>query len=151
MKKILLAGLVIGLLATGALIAQQQGSTVGGKKAEEKAKETPAATSALKIEKAVVAKGVENREPVEPGDSFPANVGRLFCFVKITGATSPTEIKFIWMKGDSSMGEIAQTVSASPWRTWSSKSIDKSWTGDWKVEVRDADNNLLTTVNFKIQ
>jgi len=143
MKKVLLVLGVFVFVMVSIAIAQ-----------EAKKEEAPAApaASALTIEKAVIAKGVENREPVEPGETFSKDVGKVYCFVKVVGAKEPTEIKMTWIKGENEdMGTVTLAVKAAAWRTWGSKNIDPSWTGPWKVEVKDADGNLLTTVNFKIE
>jgi hypothetical protein len=148
MKKIIVTLGIFGLLLTG--VAQAQAPA--GEKKEEKKEAPAAAQSELKVEQAVIAKNVENREAVEPGETFSKDVGRVFCFAKIIGAKSETEIKMIWTHGDKgSLGAITLPVKASNWRTWSSKKIDASSVGDWKVEIKDANDNLLTTVNFKIE
>jgi hypothetical protein len=41
-------------------------------------------------------------------------------------------------------------IGGSPWRTWSSKAIPPEWSGDWSVEIRDADGAVLETVGFTI-
>ena len=148
MKKLVLALGVFGLLLTGTAVGQEP----TGEKKEAKKEAPAAAQSELKIEQAVIAKAVENREPVEPGETFSKDLGKVFCFVKVTGAKSETEIKMIWSHGDKgSLGAITLPVKAGTWRTWSSKKIDAASAGDWKVEIKDANDNLLTTVNFKIE
>ncbi len=140
MKKVLCALGVLAVFAAGLVIAQEAG------------KEQPApAAPELKVEQAVIAKDVQNREPVEPGEKFAADVGKVYCFTKISGAKGETEIKHVWYLGDKMMGEVPLKLNGSPWRTWSIKTIDKSMTGAWKVEVKDATGNLLSTVNFTIE
>jgi hypothetical protein len=49
------------------------------------------------------------------------------------------------------MAAVELNVGGSPWRTWSSKTIDPSWTGAWTVEIKDAQGTILQTLNFQIQ
>ena len=148
MKNLILAVSIFGLLLTGVAHALAP----AGEMMEEKNEAPAAAQSELKIEQAVIAKNVENREPVEPGETFSKDVGKVFCFVRITGAKTDTEIKMVWTHGDKgSLGAVTLPVKASNWRTWSSKKIDASSVGDWKVEIKDANDNLLTTVKFKVE
>jgi hypothetical protein len=148
MKKIMVMVGAFCLFMSG-LAMSQEGKPTGGAKDEQK-QEAPA-KSELSIEKAVVAKGVENREPVEPGETFSKDVGTVYCFAKIVGAKGPTDIKFTWYNGDKDMGTVSFPVSTSPWRTWASKTIEPSMTGAWKVEIKDSSGNLLATASFKIE
>jgi len=136
MKKLFLGALAICLLL-GLAIAQEE--------------RKPQAQSGLSVETAVICKDVVNREPVEPGDKFSKDVGSLACFSKITGATQETEIKHLWFHNDQLLDTITLSVKASPWRTWSRKTIPADMTGDWKVEIKDANDNLLTTLSFTIE
>ncbi len=135
MKKVLLAMAVIVFLA-GVAMGQE-------------AQPTPA--SELKIEQAVIAKDVQNREPVEPGDKFSADVGKVYCFNRISGAKGETEIKHVWYMGDKVVSEIPLKINGPTWRTWSYKTIDKTMIGAWKVEVKDSDGKVLTTIAFTIE
>lgn len=142
MKKILVIVAAVCLLPAGVARSQDAKPTGGSKEAPK---------SELSIEKAVIAKGVDKLEPVEPGESFKKDVGKVYCVVKVVGAKAETEIKFIWLMGDKNMGTVSVPVKSSPWRTFSYKTIEQSMTGDWQVEIRDANDALLTTVSFKIE
>ena len=108
-------------------------------------------TPQLTVETAVICKDVVNREPVGPGDKFSKDVGKLVCFTKITGASPETEIKHLWYYQDKLLDTISLPVKASTWRTWSRKTIPPEMTGEWKVEIKDANDNLLTTLIFTIE
>ncbi len=42
-------------------------------------------------------------------------------------------------------------VNGEGWRTWSSKSILESWTGEWSVDVLDSAGEVLATKTFTIE
>ena len=115
------------------------------------AQETASAAPELKVEQIVIAKEVKDRAPVEPGDKFSAEVGKLYCFTKISGARGETEIKHVWYLADKVVGEVPLKINGPTWRTWSYKTIDKTMTGAWKAEVQDESGKVLATVNFTIE
>ncbi len=105
----------------------------------------------LKIADAVICTAVTDRTPEGAGESFPADVGELFCFTRVTGAKGEVKIKHLWYQGDNLLAEVELNVKSANWRTWSSKNIEATRKGAWKVEVQDADGNILKTLNFTIE
>jgi hypothetical protein len=104
----------------------------------------------VSIETAVVARSVEEREPVGEATSFPADVGELACLTRVAGASGETSIQHVWFHGSEELARVRLAVRGSSWRTWSTKQILPSWTGAWKVEIQDADGNVLHTVSFTV-
>jgi len=96
----------------------------------------------------VVATGVQNHEPVGTATSFPADVGTVFAWMRVTGATNQA-IEVVWRFGDRSW-TVPLEIGGSPWRTWSSKIIPPFWDGTWTVEVRDAQGNTLASSDFTV-
>jgi hypothetical protein len=109
------------------------------------------AQEGLRVERAAVARSVENREPVGEAASFPADVGSLSCFSKIVGAGEETEIYHVWRHGPTERAKVKLTVRGSSWRTWSTKRILPGWTGAWTVEIQDAQGNVLESVPFTVE
>lgn len=93
---------------------------------------------------------VQNREIVNPGTEFPADVEQVFCFTHITGVDEESSITHIWYLDGQEMASVDLAVRSSDWRTWSSKTILTDWTGDWSVDVLDAEGNLLMSKAFTI-
>jgi len=110
-----------------------------------------AAFRELTVDEAVICKAVADRMPQDSGETFPADVGQLCCFCKIAGASEATTITHVWKKGEMQMAAVELNVGGSPWRTWSSKTIDPGWTGAWTVEIQDAQGNVLQTLNFVVE
>lgn len=108
------------------------------------------AQGGLVVEETAVAPDVVDRVPVDPDSTFTADVGRLFCWTRVAGASGETTIHHVWFRGDDQMADIELSVGGSPWRTWSNKRILPEWTGDWRIEVRDAQGNVLETVRFSV-
>jgi len=97
---------------------------------------------------AVLALGIEEREPVDTGSVFPADVGRVWLWTEVTGAEGQT-FSHVWSHGDNEW-TVELRIGADHWRTWSNKAIPPEWTGEWQVEVRDASGTLLRTVTFTV-
>ena len=111
---------------------------------------TAALGADLQVEDAAVCSNVVDRQPVDSAASFPASVGRLYFFTRITGAQEPTQVIHTWYYGDAERARVTLSVNGSNWRTYSSKVIQANEIGSWRVEVLDADGNSLETVQFDV-
>ena len=109
------------------------------------------AASAVTVTDAVVAKTVVDRQPQDTGTAFPADVGQLICWTKLSGAAGAgTAIHHVWFHGDTQVGDVELQVGGSPWRTWSRKTVPADLTGPWHVEVRDAGGAVLKRIDFTV-
>lgn len=115
----------------------------------EKSIRAPEITS-IEVAEAAICRNIEDREPIDSGDTFKTTVDRLYCFTKITGAQTPIEIVHVWNFGDTVRATINLPIKSSNWRTWSSKKIQAHEIGDWHVDVIGPDGNVLKTLKFKI-
>jgi hypothetical protein len=94
---------------------------------------------------------VQDREPVGAGEVFPAAVGMLYCHTLVEGCRDSTKVSHVWYYGEKKMAQVTLPVASPRWRTWSSKQILESWTGDWHVDILDPDGKALTSTSFQIQ
>ncbi len=94
--------------------------------------------------------GVEERMPVGMADQFPSDVGQVCLWSKVLGYTDETIIKHVWYFRGDEMATIELPVRGSVWRTYSYKTIQPEWSGDWVVKVIDADGNVLKAIPFKV-
>ena len=97
----------------------------------------------------VTATGVENRQPVGVADTFPADVGKVYAWMRVTGAADQA-IQVVW-RYESLTFNVPLEIGGPSWRTWSSKIIMPVWTGEWTVEVLDARGNSITGTTFMIR
>ena len=107
-------------------------------------------TSSLEVAVAAICRDVVDREPIDAGISFAASVGRLYCFTKISGAQSPTQIAHVWYHGSDERARIDLDVRSDSWRTWSSKIIQAHEVGSWRVDVIDSAGTVLKELQFEI-
>jgi hypothetical protein len=106
--------------------------------------------SDLAVEYGAVCEDVVNRDVVAASTSFPSSIERLYCFTKITGAKEPTNINHIWYYGETERARVVLAVKSSSWRTYSSKLIQSSEVGMWRVDVIDSDGRVLESYRFDI-
>jgi len=97
---------------------------------------------------AQVATSIADRMPQGAGTQFPASIGELFVWMRITGAAGTT-VQHVWMH-DGMEYPVSLAIGGSPWRTWSSKIIPPEWAGAWTVEIRAADGTVLQTLSFTV-
>ena len=107
-------------------------------------------TVELEVSVAAICKDVIDREPVDSGTSFPATVGKLYCFTKITGAQSPTQVTHVWLFDGTERARVDLAVGAASWRTFSSKIIQEHELGAWRVDVVDPEGNVIKTLEFEV-
>ena len=104
----------------------------------------------VKVTAAVICHNVVDRQPVEPGSSFPVSVGRLYCYTKVDNIKNSENIVHAWYFGDTQRALISLNINPPSWRTYSSKIIQAHETGAWRVDILDTSGNLLETVRFEI-
>ena len=106
--------------------------------------------SLISIEDAAICRGVVEREPIEPGEVFPADIKKLFCFSKVTGALEDTEVIHVWYYKGKLVSRTSLRVKSVNWRTYSSITIAPEDTGEWKVEILTKDGELLKQIYFAV-
>jgi hypothetical protein len=123
--------------------------TAPGLAAQDTTKAAAPAAAAVDVAEAVVARSVVDRQPQDTGTAFPADVGQLICWTKVTGAGGAA-IHHVWFHGDTQVGDVELQVGGSPWRTWSRKTVPPDWTGAWHVELHDAAGTVLKRIDFTV-
>lgn len=106
--------------------------------------------SGLSVEEMSFCKAIEYREPVGIDTVFTDRLERIYCFTRVTGAPDPTIIYHLWYFNNEEKVRVPLEVKSASWRTWSSKKIIKGETGDWRVDILDANGNLLKSGSFTI-
>jgi len=110
----------------------------------------PANGMALEVAEAVVTTRIEDRAPVDAIQAYTATVGKLYCFTRVTGAAGDTAVVHVWSQGGAEEGRVELPVRSGDWRTWSAKTIPPGAAGDWRVDVLDAEGNVLKTTRFTL-
>jgi len=102
----------------------------------------------LEVAEGVITTRVEQRQPVEIIDHLPADIGRVYCFTRVTGAVGDEASTHVWLRNGKEMARVELSVRSNNWRTWSSKRVLPEWQGEWTVKVLDSAGNELATIPF---
>ena len=108
----------------------------------------------LVIHNAVAARNVANRAPIDAASTFPASVGKVYCYTDVSptdAAPSTTSLIHRWYLGDQSQGETRLKVAGNHWRTYSNRSVSEAKTGAWRVDLVDSAGNVLQVVRFTVE
>lgn len=99
------------------------------------------------VARAIVTTGVAEREPINDLSTVLAGNKKVLFFTELREMDGQ-EVKHRWSFGGEVMAEVAFNVGGSRWRVWSSKNLIPEWAGEWKVEVVDAEGNVVSEKSF---
>ncbi|MBD3238957.1 MAG: DUF2914 domain-containing protein, partial [Chitinivibrionales bacterium] len=103
------------------------------------------------IARIAVCTGIADREPEGKAESFGSDVGKLYCFTHVKGVQDTLAIQHKWYHGDELRSTVPLNVRSSSWRTYSSKTLDPSWIGEWRVDVVDGESgDVLASTTFVV-
>jgi len=95
--------------------------------------ETPAEESTLTINRLVLCKQVENREPVDIVEGFTLADQKGYCFMAVANTGEEQTLVFRWLYQDEEYFRFETNIgTSSNWRTSSMVTLR---VGSWKVEI----------------
>jgi hypothetical protein len=105
----------------------------------------------LEVTEILLGTGLENKEVTGVDTTFSSDVGKIYCWTKITGAASETQIAHHWYFDEKEVAEIGILVKYPSYRCWSIKTIYPEMKGNWKVEVKDSEGKTLGSISFTVK
>ena len=99
------------------------------------------------VARAQFTSAIENREPTDQLTSLTNDQTRVYFFTELKDMANQRATHRWEYKGEVK-SEVGFDVGANRWRVFSSKTLDPSWTGEWKVTVVDANGNTLGANTF---
>ncbi|AUX39396.1 hypothetical protein SOCE26_007870 [Sorangium cellulosum] len=138
--------------APDARAAEGKGSE--GSRASRASKEQGKGVAELKVKRLVLAEGVKDREPVEPGTTFRApETERLYAFIEVENrgeVSGEVTVSFVPPDGGAPVGNVTLEVGTSPrWRTWAfTRGARKA--GAWTAVVRSETGEELARAPFEV-
>ena len=106
------------------------------------------AEARLNVTEAALGTGVENRVPVGTGDAF--NEGsRVYFFTWVVGGDAEDHVTHVWIREEEEKFRIDLNIGGPSWRTWSYKTMHPGSVGNWTVEARDGEGNVLESMSFE--
>lgn len=130
------------------LMAHAQGNTPAERPGVEL---TPQGDGPQVIDLAV-ATGIAERQPDGASDSFPASVGKLYCWSAVKNTGEPTQLTYVWRHGDRIVSQVPiQVGKSSRWRSWTRQRVNEKLTGQWSCEVVNENSESLGKSTFTVQ
>lgn len=90
---------------------------------------------------------IQDREPVDKVSNLQNDMNRVYFFSEIRDAADQ-KITHRWEHDGKVMSETSFDIGGNRWRVFSSKTLDPSWTGEWKVSVVDEAGGTLGSSTF---
>jgi len=107
----------------------------------------PSEGSQLSITEHGVGTDVQDRKLIGKSDRFTVGT-RVWYWTRVLGGGSGDKIDHVWLRDGVEETRISLRVGAATWRTFSSTSLDREPSSDWAVEARDANDTVLSRVEF---
>lgn len=131
--------------------AQQPAAAAAQPTASPATPAQPAAAAATQstgtVARAQFTSAVENREPVDKVSNLLNDKNRVYFFSEIKDAANQ-KVTHRWEYNGKVMSEMNFDIGSDRWRVFSSKTLDPSWTGEWKVSVVDQAGSTLGASTF---
>lgn len=118
---------------------------------------TPATASAeetatFSIARLVVCNNVVDMEPeLGRDEKFPLSIGKVYCFLEARQISADTEINFVWIHEGVTQARVPVSLKKGwRWRTYSNKKLG-TMSGNWTVEIHDANDTVVDSVQFAVE
>lgn len=112
--------------------------------------DSPVFAAHLEVEKAVICEEIVNREPAKKAVVFRNGIERIYCHTVLEKIKENGVIYHNWYKRDRLSSRIKLSVKPPRWVTFSSIQLRDYDNGPWRVDITDADGNILKIVRFSI-
>ncbi len=107
-------------------------------------------TGKLKLVRAVMCESIQEYAPVNPAVVFSIDRGRISCFTEFDPVPAQTFVLHKWYRRDSLVTEKRLTINPPRWSSFTSMQLRDADKGPWRVEIIDAEGNIMRTLRFSI-
>lgn len=153
MNSKLIAAVCAALISTSVLAAEEAAPATPEATAETTTGSAATANTATATEgsvtRAAITSAIQDREPADKVKQISASQERVYYFTELRDMQGQTAIHRWEHKGEVK-AEVSFNVGGPRWRVYSSKTLDPSWTGEWKASVIDSSGNTLAVNTFNV-
>lgn len=142
-----LIALLSALLAAPLYAADAQPAADTAPAAAPSAAPAAPAAPAGTVARAQFTNAIENREPTDKVSNLLNDKDRIYFFSEVKDMANH-KVTHRWEHDGKVMSEVSFDVGGDRWRVFSSKTLDPSWTGEWKVSVVDENGSTLGANTF---
>jgi len=104
----------------------------------------------LHLSEAVICETLEAFKPLNPSVVFSVKTGSVMCFTAFDHVPEQTSIFHDWIRQDKLVFRKKLILKTPRWSSVSSIQLREADKGPWRVEIRDADGNILRILRFSI-
>lgn len=104
----------------------------------------------FRLTRAVMCENIEGYEPKFVAVAFSIDVGKISCFTSFDGVNDTTYIEHKWFRRDELVTSKRLTIKPPAWSTYSSIQLREADKGPWRVEIWDAQDQLIKTLRFSV-
>lgn len=104
----------------------------------------------LTLIQAVMCEGLRGIVPLNEAEVFSIGREKVHCFLDFAPVPEKTSIRVSWYLRDVRRLNRRYTLYPPQWSVEDSIQLRDADKGPWRVEVRDADGNILETLRFSI-
>jgi len=102
----------------------------------------------LAVNRMIMTRGIENKEPIDSSYRFAAADGDVYAFASFRNQNSPTQVTFSWFRDDRLVTSTKLRIGqAASWRTWSRTGVAA---GNWRVKITDEAGTVLAESAFTV-
>ena len=105
------------------------------------------AQTAGSVARAQFTSAVQDHEPVDKLSTLTNDQTHVVFFTELKDLANQ-KVTHRWEYNGKVMSEVSFDVGGDRWRVFSSKTLDPSWTGEWKVSVIDGNGSTLSANTF---
>lgn len=102
------------------------------------------------VARSTFTRGIAEREPVDSINKLGTNNKKIYYFSELRDMAGQT-VTHRWEHNGKIMAEVPFTVGGNRWRVFSSKNLEESWQGEWKVSVIDQSGGTLAVNTFSYE
>jgi len=114
------------------------------------AESPPDTVRAFRLVRAVMCEVIERFEPKYVAVAFSTSAGKISCYTVFDGVAETTFVEHRWFRRDELVTSKRLTLKTPRWATFSSIQMRDGDKGPWRVEVWDAQNQLIKTLRFSV-
>lgn len=100
--------------------------------------------------RAVMCERIKGSTPLHQTVAFSASKGRAFCYSLFDPVRRETHIFHVWYYRDEVVARKKLILKPDRWETYSDQKIGSKVKGPWRVEIADADGNIITDLRFSV-
>lgn len=104
----------------------------------------------FRLMRAVMCETIEDYEPKFVAVAFSINAGKISCYTSFDGVADTTYVDHKWYRRDELVTAKRLTIKPPKWATYSSIQLREADKGPWRVEIWDAQNQLIKTLRFSV-